>query len=144
MGEDRKPFRSESMTLYTLSPKNMKELKELCEVSLTYSISKDKGCTNIYAISEWMNIWQKVQSKKQRPLSSVILDSNIAEEVISDIINFQTNAEWYFNRGVPYRRGYLLYGPPGTGKTSFVMAIAAELKMSICTLNLSGLLSFLQ
>jgi mitochondrial chaperone BCS1 len=118
----------------------MKVLKELCECSLSYSISKDKGCTNIYAISGWLNIWEKVQSKKQRPISSVILDSNIAEEVINDIINFQKNAQWYIDRGVPYRRGYLLYGPPGSGKTSFVMAIAAELKMSICTLNLSGLL----
>ena len=32
---------------------------------------------------------------------------------------------------MPYRRGYLLYGPPGTGKTSFVLAIAAALKLSI-------------
>lgn len=32
----------------------------------------------------------------------------------------------------------MLYGPPGTGKTSFVLAVAAELKLSICTLNLSG------
>ncbi len=37
---------------------------------------------------------------------------------------------------VPYRRGYLLYGPPGTGKTSFIMALAGELKMNICLLNL--------
>jgi chaperone BCS1 len=31
-----------------------------------------------------------------------------------------------------------LYGPPGTGKTSFVQAIAAELGLNICYLNLSG------
>jgi len=41
-------------------------------------------------------------------------------------------------KGVPYRRGYLLYGPPGTGKTSFTQAIAGELKLNICYLNLSG------
>lgn len=45
---------------------------------------------------------------------------------------------WYKNKGVPYRRGYLLYGPPGTGKTSFTQAIAGELKLNICYLNLSG------
>ena len=42
------------------------------------------------------------------------------------------------NKGVPYRRGYLLYGPPGTGKTSFVQAIAAKLNLNICYLNLSS------
>lgn len=42
------------------------------------------------------------------------------------------------NKGVPYRRGYLLYGPPGTGKTSFVQAISAKLNLNICYLNLSG------
>lgn len=31
-----------------------------------------------------------------------------------------------------------MYGPPGTGKTSFVQAIAAELGLNICYLNLSG------
>lgn len=40
--------------------------------------------------------------------------------------------------GVPYRRGYLLHGPPGCGKTSFVMALAGELRLSICLLSLSN------
>lgn len=31
-----------------------------------------------------------------------------------------------------------MYGPPGTGKTSFILALAGHLKLSICTLNLSG------
>jgi chaperone BCS1 len=58
--------------------------------------------------------------------------------IINDINRFLSSAEWYINKGVPYRRGYLLYGPPGTGKTSFVQAIAAKLNLNICYLNLSG------
>ena len=42
------------------------------------------------------------------------------------------------DKGVPYRRGYLLHGPPGTGKTSFTQAIAGALKLNICYLNLSN------
>jgi chaperone BCS1 len=42
------------------------------------------------------------------------------------------------DKGVPYRRGYLLYGPPGTGKTSFTTAIAGKMNLNICYLNLSG------
>jgi hypothetical protein len=29
---------------------------------------------------------------------------------------FVANEPYYLERGIPYRRGYLLYGPPGTGK----------------------------
>jgi len=42
------------------------------------------------------------------------------------------------DRGIPFRRGYLLYGPPGSGKTSFTEAVAGAMKLSICYLNLSG------
>lgn len=57
---------------------------------------------------------------------------------MGDIEKFQQSAEWYLNKGVPYRRGYLLYGPPGTGKTSFTQAIAGAMNLNICYLNLSG------
>ena len=43
----------------------------------------------------------------------------------------------YQDRGIPYRRGYLLHGPPGCGKSSFITALAGELQHSICLLNLS-------
>jgi len=40
--------------------------------------------------------------------------------------------------GIPYKRGYLFYGPPGSGKTSFITALAGELKLSICIINLNN------
>jgi chaperone BCS1 len=40
-------------------------------------------------------------------------------------------------RGIPYRRGYLLYGQPGTGKSSFISALAGHFGYSICMLSLS-------
>ena len=43
----------------------------------------------------------------------------------------------YIDRGIPYRRGYLMHGPPGCGKSSFVAALAGELGYDICVLNLS-------
>lgn len=53
-------------------------------------------------------------------MESVVLDTDIAGQIINDISKFMESGPKYVDKGVPYRRGYLLYGPPGTGKTSFV------------------------
>lgn len=68
----------------------------------------------------------------------MILDKNDAIDIVQDVSNFLENRDWYLQRGVPFRRGYLLFGPPGTGKTSFILALAGKLQMGICCLNLSG------
>lgn len=75
--------------------------------------------------------------RRRRPLDSVVLAPGIAERLLSDIKEFLASGKWYGERGIPYRRGYLLYGPPGTGKSSVVQAIASELGYSICLLNLA-------
>ena len=137
-GRDRKPTRIETITLSCFGPWNIKLLKGLCEEAMSLALDKDKGNTNIYALARYDCFWEKVQSKKPRPFHTVILDTNIAEIIIDDIKNFKQTQQWYIDRGVPYRRGYMLHGPPGTGKTSFVLAVAAELNLSICPLNLSG------
>jgi hypothetical protein len=46
-------------------------------------------------------------------LDSVILDSDLATELIDDAKKFLANEEWYRKLGVPYRRGYLFHGHPG-------------------------------
>jgi chaperone BCS1 len=56
---------------------------------------------------------------------------------VADVRDFLASAQWYYDRGIPYRRGYLLYGPPGTGKSSFIQALAGELDYDIAILNLS-------
>lgn len=53
-----------------------------------------------------------------------------------NISNINSNFR-YVQRGIPYRRGYLLHGLPGTGKTSFISALAGHFGYSICMLSLS-------
>jgi chaperone BCS1 len=73
----------------------------------------------------------------KRPLQSVVLDQGIKERILADVKDFMGRKEWYVDRGIPYRRGYLLYGPPGTGKSSFIQALAGELDFSVALINLS-------
>lgn len=73
-----------------------------------------------------------------RPPESVVLRDGLMESLIADVRAFLGRRDWYIERGIPYRRGYLLYGPPGTGKSSAVLAIASALKMDIAILSLAN------
>ncbi|RMZ76462.1 hypothetical protein DV737_g4814, partial [Chaetothyriales sp. CBS 132003] len=82
--------------------------------------------------------WEPFGNPRQkRPLESVILDKGVKERIVADIHDFMGSEKWYADRGIPYRRGYLLYGPPGTGKSSFIQALAGHLNYAIAILNLS-------
>ena len=95
-----------------------------------------EGKTIVYA-SRGIN-WERVgEPRRKRPLASVILDQGVKEKIVADIKDFLYSGNWYYERGIPYRRGYLLYGIPGSGKSSFIQALAGELDYNIAILNLS-------
>lgn len=82
--------------------------------------------------------WVDAGRKPARPISSVILRGTEAQDLLDDARAFLSLERWYAERGIPYRRGYLLHGVPGSGKTSLVCAIAGELQLPIYMLRLSG------
>lgn len=75
--------------------------------------------------------------RRRRPITSVVLDVGVGERILCDIQDFLRASSWYIERGIPYRRGYLLHGPPGCGKSSYITALAGHLNFGICVLNLS-------
>ncbi|TFY60294.1 hypothetical protein EVJ58_g5236 [Rhodofomes roseus] len=81
--------------------------------------------------------WKLMTSRPKRPLSSIILEPGIKELLINDARDFLSSRKWYADRGIPFRRGYLLYGPPGTGKTSMIQSIAGELGLNVYIVTLS-------
>lgn len=82
--------------------------------------------------------WERFgEPRRKRPLESVILDQGVKEHIVADVKEFLVSGKWYYDRGIPYRRGYLLHGPPGSGKSSFIQALAGELDYNIAILNLS-------
>ncbi|XP_063285346.1 mitochondrial chaperone BCS1 [Pelobates fuscus] len=100
------------------------------------ALHEQEGKTVMYTAmgAEWR---QFGFPRRRRPLSSVVLEEGVSEKILQDVKGFINHPKWYSDRGIPYRRGYLLYGPPGCGKSSFITAIAGELEYSICLMSLS-------
>ena len=82
--------------------------------------------------------WQFVASRRIRPTSSLVLDEGKVHKILSDCRDFLSQKQWYSDRGIPHRRGYLLYGPPGTGKSSLVTCVAGALKLPMYVLTLTS------
>ena len=62
---------------------------------------------SVYA-SDTKNEWRLTASPHKRPPDSIILDSGVKEEILRDAREFLGSKKWYSERGIPFRRGYLL------------------------------------
>lgn len=95
-----------------------------------------EGKTVIYTLHNMT--WTPLgEPRRKRPYDSVVLAEGLSDAILGDVKEFLDARTWYLDRGIPYRRGYMLHGPPGTGKTSFVQALAGELDFNIAMLSLS-------
>ena len=125
----------ETVTLTSVG-RNKQIYFDMLEESRGRALQGHEGKTIMYTAfgSEWR---QFGYPRKKRPLDSVILDRGVTENIVRDVEEFIGNPRWYMERGIPYRRGYLLYGPPGCGKSSFITALAGHMEYGICLINLS-------
>ena len=127
------PF--ETVTLTTLY-RDRHIFTDLLNEAQSRALKQQEGKTVIFTSfgPEWRPFGLP---RRKRTLQSVILDEGVKETMLKDLKNFLNSGSWYNDRGIPYRRGYLLYGPPGSGKSSVIQALAGELDYNICILNLS-------
>jgi len=110
-------------------------LRDLINEALRKGISKDMGKTVVY-VNKYGE-WNKFGVRSKRPWDSVILPVGVKESLLEDAKVFLSGNAWYRDRGIPYRRGYLLHGIPGSGKSSLVHALAGVLDLNICMVSLA-------
>ncbi|KAL8999024.1 MAG: hypothetical protein Q9169_002022 [Polycauliona sp. 2 TL-2023] len=119
-------------------------IKELIKEARDHYLDKEKTSTVVRrpapkeSRGRGRNVWLRVASRPSRPIATVVLDAQQKSRLLADINEYlhPKTAIWYANRGIPYRRGYLLAGPPGTGKSSLAWAIAGVFGLDIYCISL--------
>lgn len=77
----------------------------------------------------------KAPDHRGSALGNLIFPQRI-KDLIAEIALWRNNRAWYFDKVIPWKRGWLLYGPPGTGKTALARAFAEDLNLPIYVFNL--------
>lgn len=57
--------------------------------------------------------WDCLRFKSNKTIENTILKKQTEEDLFADVDWFMNNEKWYTDKGIDYKRGYLLYGPPG-------------------------------
>jgi chaperone BCS1 len=96
--------------------KSQEIIKRLVEQARLVHQARDQGKVVVYTPSR--QSWQRSAARPPRKLESIVLPRGVKEGVVKDVTEFFQAAEWYADRGIPHRRGYLLHGVPGSGETS--------------------------
>lgn len=128
-----KPKESFHLTLLGRSQKTIQDLVDDIQKTAQEMLKqKPKFYTSIFGS------WYDRHDINEKPIASVILPNKMEQTIIKDLKWFFDSADWYKERGIPYRRGYLFWGQNGSGKSSLSMALAGELGLNLYMLNLNA------
>lgn len=126
----------ENYTLTTYFNRNT--LKNLLNDIVEDHNSKQKTKTQSY-LYDYRNYngWDKTGIIEVKSFDKIF---NLEKyELLEDIENFIDSKEYYLERGIPYKRGYLAEGLPGNGKTTTILSIAQKLGKDVYSLNIASL-----
>ncbi len=121
-------------THFDTKNQNIKAIKDLLIHSKKNSRPELENNIRIYISNNGR--WDKLNLIQKRSLESVFIDKK--NNIVTDLDKFMNDEKIYIERGIKYKRNYLLYGPPGTGKTSFISAIASKYNLDIFMVNFGG------
>jgi SpoVK/Ycf46/Vps4 family AAA+-type ATPase len=80
--------------------------------------------------------WDKLYMKTNKTVQNTIYSKKVSKDLFDDVEWFMTNEGWYKQRGISYKRSYLIHGPPGTGKTSVAKILANMYHLPIFVIDL--------
>jgi mitochondrial chaperone BCS1 len=125
--------------------RSLRAIDELIQEARELAASQDVGLMTYHPEPELANHsglvrWSWPTESAARPPRSVILDERIKTKLLDDINDYlnPVTRRWYQEKGIAWRRGYLLHGPPGTGKTSVSSMIASVFGLNVYTIPMGS------
>ncbi|KAF5381751.1 hypothetical protein D9615_005443 [Tricholomella constricta] len=112
-------------------------LTELLQEARQFYMAGQEHNMCIYVSDSTGSHWNHVACRAKRSMRSIVLDPGVKDILLEDARDFLRSKSWYAERGIPFRRGYLLYGAPGSGKTSMIHCMAGELGLDVYIISLS-------
>ncbi len=128
--------------------KNVKDIKIYNEYITTVSSDIDKQVSRLLKIHK-PNIvkskddthvsWNTVYVTTNKTFKNTIVADDVKKDLYDDIHWFINSEKYFAEKGIPYKRGYILEGEYGTGKTSILKAISNEYKLNIFSVDLDNI-----
>ena len=119
------------ITVFGLSPEPIKSL--IREAAELYKLKQGRYTERYFPKSlklrrDSREPWAAYPPRR-RTLDSLVVPPSILRDLVDDAVHFDQPEQraFYDERGLPYKRTYLLSGPPGTGKSSISLALAERL-----------------
>ncbi|KDQ19609.1 hypothetical protein BOTBODRAFT_444023 [Botryobasidium botryosum FD-172 SS1] len=129
---------SEELKISVVARNNSILKKLVLQAKREYEADMDDRVNIYLADHRRFGGWRFNGSRQKRPMSSIVLEPGVKDMLLADAQDFLRSEYWYGERGIPFRRGYLLHGVPGSGKTSLIHAMAGELGLDIYVISLSA------
>jgi len=78
------------------------------------------------------------EDKQNAGLKNLALPPYV-DGLIEEANRWMDSQLWFEEKGIPWRRGWLLHGKPGTGKSSLIKAIGQHLRIPICLFDIASM-----
>lgn len=129
-------LKDKTITTYIISANCDRYLLKnfICEMKKSFKISRPRPTFQTRYSTNKSSIITNINNNST--FDTIVLNNEVKTKLKNDLSKFLSAKKEYENKGVPWKRGYLLYGPPGTGKTSLIRAIQYFTKYSIIEIDL--------